>query len=339
MFERDIYHNYQLVCEGKKMDRGFKTFWCRGERYIVVPQRNLSYEDIQEQLYVSECLKHAGEKGIAELCPTVSSMPNAYIDGSAVMLFKLDSENRSPSRPLGEELADFHLRSKNIHHYHPLQRTAFGQWAELWMKRMDNMHKKYHDVKQRKEKNDFDRLFLTSFPYYEGLAENAIQYIVDHALERGPAGLGSSAVCHERFSEGAWVDVDGTFAKLPVGWIVDHPVRDLAEWIRGYVYQDNFRNNQVLGFIDDYEKVKPLSKSSWRLLYGRLLFPVHYFDLVEGHYENERDIGKELFVRNFNDVVGKEIQNEQFLRSFYRAIGLPVKELNIPIVDWLSTPY
>jgi spore coat protein YutH len=336
LFERDIFHHYQLVCEESRSESGYRTFTCRGDRYIVLPQQQMTYEMLQEMTFISDYLQQRGENHLPVLQSTISGMPSAYVDGQSVIVFKLahkKEEKRNIS--IGQELAEFHKRGKGLEQYYPVQQMAYGQWPLLWSQRVDEMHSRYQEISGRKQKNHFDSLFLTTFPYYEGLAENAIQYVTDYQIERGPRGIGSATICYDRFSEKSWIRSPDGFIKLPVGWVIDHPMRDVAEYIREKIYQPQFRSDDIMNLIDDYERVKPLTRGAWRLLYGRLLFPSQYFDTVEGHYKNERDIGKELFVSRFTDLISNERQNEYFLKSFYRSIGLPVNELNIPVVDWL----
>ncbi|WNB92956.1 spore coat putative kinase YutH [Bacillus sp. NEB1478] len=336
MFERDIFHYYQLVCDERKSESGYRTFTCRGDRYIVIPQLQMSYELLQEMTFLSSVLQERGENELPVLQPTITGMPSAYVDGESVIIFRMEHKKQERKvASLGMELAEFHKRGKGVEQYYPVQQIAYGQWPLLWISRVDEMHNKYAEISVRKQKNDFDTLFLTTFPYYEGLAENAIQYITDYQMERGPRGIGSASICYDRFSERSWIETDNGYIKMPVGWLIDSPMRDVAECIREKIYQPQFRNNEIVDLIDDYEKVKPLSKGAWRLLYGRLLFPTQYFDTVEGHYKNEREIGMELYSSRFTDLISYERQNEYFLKSFFRSIGLPVHELNIPIVDWL----
>jgi spore coat protein YutH len=336
LFERDIFHYYQLVCDERKSESGYRTFTCRGDRYIVIPQQQMSYEVLQEMSFLSDFLQQRGESELPVLQPTITNMPSAYVDGESVVVFKMGHKKEERKHiSLGKELAEFHKRGKGVEQFYPTQQVAYGQWPQLWIARVDEMHNRYTEVSARKQKNDFDTLFLTTFPYYEGLAENAIQYITDYQFERGPRGIGSASICYDRFSERSWIETDNGYIKMPVGWLIDSPMRDVAECIREKIYQPQFRNDEVMNLIDDYETIKPLSKGAWRLLYGRLLFPTQYFDAVEGHYKNEREIGRELFLSRFTDFISYERQNEYFLRSFFRSIGLPVNELNIPIVDWL----
>ncbi len=324
------------------MIRGFRSFISNGEHYLIVPQRAITQNRIQEIIHMSEFLKYVGEEGIAELYPTLTSQPNAYIEGDPVLLFRIP-KSTSGSRKhasLGIELANFHERGKEYPAY-STESFLFGQWAELWMKRVEETKARYNQVKEKTEKNDFDELFLTTFPYYEGLSENAIQYMVDHHIDNGPFSLSAPSICHDRFTEQSWIpleEAESGFVKLPTSWVVDHPMRDLAEYIRSRIYDQDYRSESLLQFLDDYERISPITKESWRLLYGRLLFPVHYYEMIEAHYNNERDIGKELYMQRFFEYINAEDRNERFLRSFFPTIGLPVDQLNIPVVDWLIDP-
>lgn len=338
MFERDIFHHYQLYCEDKRSIRGYRYFVSNGEQFLVVPQKKITIDRIEEICYFSDYLRYKGESGIAGLFPTMTNMPNANIEGETVLLFKIEKSNRSSTekRSFGEELAVFHQNGRELPMgQEPTEGMLFGSWAALWMNRVDQAKEWYREVYMKPMKTEFDRLFLTTFPYYEGLSENAIQYIIDYNMEDSMREETMPSICHERFQENSWLQFENEYVKLPTGWVIDHPVRDIAEWIRSCVYQKNFTPESITSFLDDYEKVTPLNREGWRLMYGRLLFPVSYYDLIEAHYENEREIGKELSQQRLTDFLSKEEQNEAFLRSFFPMIGLPVDRLQIPIVDWL----
>ncbi|WHY71143.1 spore coat putative kinase YutH [Fictibacillus enclensis] len=338
MFERDVYHHYQLYCEGKRSISGYRYFVSGGEPYLVVPQKKITIDRIEEIVYFSDYLRYKGETGIAGLFPTMTNMPNANIEGESILLFKIEQSERDASekKPMGEELALFHRNGKDLPPPPvPTESYLFGSWALLWMNRVDQAKEWYLEVFAKPVKNEFDTLFLTTFPYFEGLSENAIQYIIDYNLEDSMREEEGPSIVHERFQENSWLQFDNDYVKLPTGWVLDHPVRDIAEWIRSCVYQRNFSPDSVTTFLDEYEKVTPLKREGWRLLYGRLLFPVWYFDMIENHYKNEREIGKELSQHKFTEYLLMEEQNEAFLRSFFPMIGLPADRLQIPVVDWL----
>ncbi|EIT87181.1 hypothetical protein A374_02969 [Fictibacillus macauensis ZFHKF-1] len=339
MFERDIFHHYQLYCENKCTIHNYRYFESNGDQFVVVPKKKMTIDRIEELLYYGDYLQYRGERGVAELCPTLTNMPNAHVDGEPVLLYRLApwEDTREERRELGEELALFHRNGKGVPlPPYPTESILFGNWAPLWMERVDRAREQYHKVFLKPVKTEFDQLFLTTFPYYEGISENAIQYIIDYEMEDAPREEFVPTICHDRFQVTSWLQRDNDYVKLPTGWVVDHPVRDLAEWIRSLVFQPSFEPTAIVSFLDEYEKVTPLNRENWRLLYGRLLFPVWYYDFLETHYENEYDFGKKASERAFLSCLQLEEQNEAFLRSFFPMIGLRAEEHYIPLVDWLT---
>ncbi len=59
------------------------------------------------------------------------------------------------------------------------QLSRIGEWKALWEKRLDQLEKFWQSQVMNHPTDVFDQLFIESFPYYLGVAENAIQYVVD----------------------------------------------------------------------------------------------------------------------------------------------------------------
>ncbi|MFP3339123.1 hypothetical protein R0J91_14180, partial [Micrococcus sp. SIMBA_131] len=59
-------------------------------------------------------------------------------------------------------------------------------WQMRWQFRMDQLESFREELKnQAQPHREFDKWFIETFPYYSGLAENAIQYIVDCGIDTG----------------------------------------------------------------------------------------------------------------------------------------------------------
>ncbi len=76
-------------------------------------------------------------------------------------------------------------------------------------------------------KNEVDEQFVETFPYYLGVAENAVQYVMDTQLDEAPMRGDMPTICHEQFTPETW-----EMGKIPTDWVFDHASRDVAEWIR-----------------------------------------------------------------------------------------------------------
>ena len=66
------------------------------------------------------------------------------------------------------------------------------------------------------------------------------------------------------------------------------PTRDIAEWTRKSYFEENsYTFSQTASrFFQEYQSILPLSPFSWRILYSRLILPLHYFQCIEMYYSN-----------------------------------------------------
>ena len=97
-------------------------------------------------------------------------------------------------------------------------------------KRLDRLEKFWQSQVMNHPTDVFDQLFIESFPYYLGVAENAIQYVVDTEMDDTPQLTDAATICQERFTPLLWHQTKRL--KLPFDWVYDHPTRDIAELIR-----------------------------------------------------------------------------------------------------------
>ena len=79
----------------------------------------------------------------------------------------------------------------------------------------------------------------------------------------------------------------------------------------------------------------PLSTFSWRLLYARLLFPIHYFMTVEDYYMRQDKEEKYSHEERLLYMLENADEYEELLRNFFDSIRLPRNQYQIPRVDWL----
>ena len=86
-------------------------------------------------------------------------------------------------------------------------------------KRLDQLEKFWQSQVMNHPTDVFDRLFIESFPYYLGVAENAIQYVVDTEMDDTPQLTDAATICQERFTPLLWHQTKRL--KLPFDWVYD----------------------------------------------------------------------------------------------------------------------
>ena len=104
--------------------------------------------------------------------------------------------------------------------------------------------------------------------------------------------------------------------------------------------KDTFSNTQTYDvelkqFFNDYQSIAPLSSFSWRLLFSRLIFPLHYFECIESYYITSSEQDKKLLEEKLSRILRQSSEYERFLAGFYQTYGAPIKPLNLPQLEWL----
>jgi spore coat protein YutH len=324
--------HYGISAEEELTVERFEAYKSNQKVYLIV-RANHQEEELLELNTLANHLYEKGDKHVGRFVPNLEGQTaTKWEDGDYCVLACPPFESPS-TKKVGRKLAKFHFRGRLIQA--SITRTSrIGQWKELWEKRLDQMEAVWNNKIFQHPDNEFERLFIESFPYYMGLSENAIQYLVDTEMDDEPNMIDYGTVCHGRFTNQSWGRQ--YVVKNPLDWVFDHCSRDMAEWIREkYLRNISTYQPDVKNFLSDYQSVMPLSTFSWRLLYARLLFPLHYFECVEEYYITHSEQQKNALTDQLNKYLQQTNNHEEFLRDFYDLAEVPTRRLNIPELDWL----
>jgi spore coat protein YutH len=88
-------------------------------------------------------------------------------------------------------------------------------------------------------------------------------------------------------------------------------------------------------FFEEYQSISPLSPFTWRLLYSRIIFPLHYFECIESYYITTSEQDKKVLEEKLMRILRQSGEYERFLASFYQITDAPIKQLNLPLLEWL----
>ena len=335
ILKQTIYEQYNLRMERKTKFRQYDAFWANRVLYILVPLGYMDKEELEEIQQLSEYMLRQHQD--IYVCSFVKNKSGEYtteIEDSIYGLLRIPYVETRADFPIGSELAKFHQRARAF----PKKITAMnriGQWKSLWIKRIDQMESFYYEMVRNHPVDYFDKLFVESFPYYLGLTENAIQYLVDTEMDDQPMMNDAGTLCHHRFSKTTWLQ-NQQFAKLPLDWVFDHASRDISEYIRSEcVYSNSFDQAKINQFTRDYEQVSPLSTFSWRLTYARLIFPVYYLECIENYYTSSARTDKKWHEDRLTEILNFSPTYERLLKSFYDTAAVPIRNYKIPILDWV----
>ncbi|XJZ26806.1 spore coat putative kinase YutH [Bacillota bacterium Lsc_1132] len=333
MLQNLLEKEYGIKVEGSVKLDSYVALRGNGWLYFPAKAEDQQEEDIIELGQIADHLRNYGDRHVPVFVPSKDGQFLTTWENKNYCVLASRHAGQQQRMKLGRKLAKFHERGRRIPF--TIQRSKrIGQWKELWEKRLEQMEKVWNGLLFQTPEDEFERMFIESFPYYMGLTENAIQYLVDTEIDDEPKEVDHGTVCHERFSKRSW----GTdfFMKNPFDWVFDHRSRDLAEWTRErYFHNIQTYELDVKRFFEEYQTIAPLSPFSWKLLYSRILFPLHYFDCVEKYYLTRSEQDKKVLEEQLTKILRQSKEYERFLGGFFYIVGAPVKKFNLTIPEWL----
>ncbi|PLR92622.1 spore coat putative kinase YutH [Bacillus sp. T33-2] len=334
MFQKMLKNNYGIQPETEITFGKFRGFKSNNNLYLIMDVTGRKEQEINELNRMAQHLQNRGDREAAKFLLTKEGNIVCKWEKNSYCLMAGNGLKTPQHNRIGRKLAKFHARGRNIP-FRVEHVSRVGQWKQYWEMRLDQMESVWNGKLFIEPENEFERMFLESFPYYMGLSENAIQYLVDTEMDDEPQEVDHGTVCHERFSTEAW----GTSyaVRNPFDWVYDHAGRDIAEWIRErYFYNIQTSQLEIRQFMMEYQAISQLSSFSWRLLYARLLFPLHFFECVENYYMTTSEQQKNYLQDKLEKFLKQTGEHEQFLGRFFQLAEAPARYLKIPSVDWIA---
>ncbi|MCY8960552.1 spore coat putative kinase YutH [Bacillus atrophaeus] len=311
----------------------YECFQTPNSFFLIIPVSQFSEAELTELYYMSQYLQEQSDPYVSVFIFTKDGELTFEQEGKSYALLKAVPPVTNRSFSVGAELAEFHRKGRGFP-YEVKDAGRIGQWKDLWGKRIDQLEAFWQQKIQMPPHEPFDKKMIESFPYYLGLSENAVQYLVDTELDDKPQVTDSGTICHQRMERNTWSPE--SLIRIPADWVFDHAARDLAEYMRHtFLYHREDLLNQGFHFLQEYEQITPLSSFSKRLMYSRLLFPLHYFETVEGYYISS-ETEKHYYEENLDSILADSGRYEQFLNIGEELMNMRSGEVFVPSVTWLG---
>lgn len=327
-----LYYHFGLRPEKLFTLFGYPAFSDHHVLYLMIEVYEKDRDELLERYLLSQFMRTQKEKFVPAFVP---AQDGNYVvkDGERFfVLLRLEQWRKDNSPVTGAELAGFHYRGFYLQD-ELLELNRLGKWQKYWEVRLEQLEQLYSSVLKSGPATTFDDWFVHSFPYYAGLAENALGYVRDTLLDEVPGPFDRGTVCHERFTTEHWSRQNPW--KNPFDWVYDHPVRDLAEYVRILLLRGGKGCDHAREFVTDYQRYLPLSGFAWRLFFARLLFPVHYFDIVEHYYLEPEKRGKNALLQTMQNYLRTSEEYELVLANFVRVFRVPINQVFLPLPEWL----
>lgn len=227
-----------------------------------------------------------------------------YIDDKPYILLKLSDINNNIISIYDIKINQFFEYSNKI------SRLIRFPWVKLWENKIDYFEEWCY-LKQNQYKNMY-----SLFHYFIGVAENAVLYLKITEAEEKVEEIDRLVISHNRLS------MDSSLYDYydPTNIVLDHPSRDVSEYIKSTYVHGNFD----IKLLEEYLNEHHFSKYGLRLLYARILFPSFFFDYIDEMILNSYD----------TDLLYLEARIIEF-EKFISQISVFFKEkYDIPVVTW-----
>lgn len=188
---------------------------------------------------------------------------------------------------------------------------TIGEIVKLWEDKVDLIEKR---IIPSIKIDDFSYATAMEITIHGiGLAENAIQYLSELALDFGKE-VPNLTLTHKRLNS-----LDASIFLNPFNFIVDSPMRDLAELYKA----GNMQLDQLLNTLNIYN----INSFEASLLFARVLFPTCLFDCLEDHFGDRKDVRSDIF--KFRQTIQ---ENESRIKLLHQAL---FNTYHIRPISWL----
>ncbi|MGN8645278.1 hypothetical protein ACTNEO_04175 [Gracilibacillus sp. HCP3S3_G5_1] len=317
-----IFLHYPIQVPTKQVtEKPYLTFADQTYYYFVIPTSIT--ERFALELYT--IATHYHQQGWTNVTCPIPNVHNQFLTSIGkekyLLCYAIYKEDQ---REEATKLSEFHQAGFG-YPYQPSSMNSYGKWKELWISKLDQYEAMFKQLYEQRPASPFIREFVNMFPYIIGLGENAIQYL--HSVEQ-----------ESRFNESDQPSI--TFGRyqndmkeifiLSDRFVYDHPVRDIAEKLRQYMLtSEGLSSHECQQFLQGYVTNRTLSAFGWKLLYARLIFPIHLLDYMDQIRHKTNDSS------DIDTLIKNQSFYEENMRTFFYQIGIDEREINSIQLDWL----
>ncbi|MFS0559627.1 hypothetical protein AB1K91_02700 [Terribacillus sp. 179-K 1B1 HS] len=297
--------------------RNYHAYQTMDRLYVIIPART-DQDSYYELAAITAYMQEAGFSRLAQpLLSTKGQILTVY-ENTAYLVVEMPPPYTRKLHAHGAELALFHQLGAGCP-FAPDTLSSYGRWSDLWTARLTQAEKLYSDIYQKRPLVHEERVFLDTFYYVIGRAELAIQYLNETNTEFRFTDYDQPTTVFVKYQS----ELADTYV-LPHAIIYDHPARDLAEYTRNSFLKEEM--SEAADFLQSYMQVCPLSVFGMRLLYARLIMPLHLFDQMERGLEGTA--GKE-----YEKLIMQQSVYEQRLAGLFQHMQVDPQALEIPLLE------
>lgn len=278
---------------------------------------------LEELLFIYESLNKVRESYpyVINYRMSIDKKPYVEYDGGIYVVLELINgreciyENPIDMKLASLALAELHLAGSNIN-------TSCKTRSNLG-KMPDKVRNKIRDMKKYKKvagmhvnKNTFDSSYLEYADYYISYGLKSYEYLVNSSY-KSLCETGHTLCHHDLAHHNILIDSDNKVYFLDFDYsIIDLPYHDISNIITKAIKHNGWNIDTANLIMENYIKIKPMSKEEIEVLYGYLLFPQDFYDIATSYYMRTRNWDEDEFIDKLKTRAGYREDREKFLEEF-----------------------
>jgi len=288
--ENIIHHYYNLLSEEMKTRYGGFLFYANDEKYFLTEVK----QKPEELLRIYNILLRNGIGNYIIVNNKEGSQITKH-DNVNYILYRVRCED--DGLITRRELFNIKEKSNNT-------------WSKTWGDRIDYYEIQINEIGQDKG------VILKSINYYIGLAENAIAIATKYEKELSEEDY---SLQHYRMN----VPIYRGEYYNPNNILIDINVRDIAEYVKSSFFNTSKNMEDYLDYVLSFN----LDNKKANLLFARLLYPTHYFDLFDEVIFNEKEEDELI------PIIRESIKYEEFLGNLYLQLS---QKYQMTYISWIK---
>lgn len=175
-------------------------------------------------------------------------------------------------------------------------------------------------LKEKRQKNDFERFLHKSLPvFFEKALEVEESW---EGYEKLCRGKGTDLpLCHGDYQHhNVWLDYDEIMILQFEKYLPDLPCRDLYLFLRKLLEKNNWDSTIGKEMLDIYEKERPLPYIEQISMIYRFAYPEKFWKIANYYFNSKKSFIPEKSMEKLEKLLEQETEKETFINNVLRAI-------------------
>ena len=178
-------------------------------------------------------------------------------------------------------------------------------------------------ILKRKNKSDFERLYLKSFPEYLRQSDRVLQMLSER---QEIFDIHTVGMCHGDFNQHNVVKDAGQMALIHMEHSRhDAQVSDLSNFLRKSLEKNDWCESLGLEMLREYDRVHTLNEADWAELYCRMCYPEKFWKIANHYYGSSKVWDSGNYFEKLRKELRQNASRQRFLEAMRRAGVNPEK--------------